>query len=532
MLIIMMALIGAVALIVVGLRRDKISLLILALCGSFITMLAGIVIYTAKIGGFSRNQQILLFLLPNIQQYLQYLPITLDVQGYAAAVGRCCFPCVLLLIALNYSMSTLVRRHIRKLRILAYFVVIWLVYYYPAVFRMGVRGRWKLQRFMGVMAMVWIMACLLLALCLLLHEYRSISIPYFKKNFRYILLSYISMAFLYIIYGLQDPAQIYQYYSLEFLWIWRGSYTAGIMYSISWAALILCSVFFVILGSVNLLRYTQITYHQDKESSPRIRSAENRETVSLQSRFDQTSLGASVFVHSMKNQLLANRILNKKLGQALKEESPDLEKIRGVAAQLNQLNESMVTRMEDLYRAIRTNSILLTPVSVREIAEAAMGRFHQKYPDRAAAVALCDEGLILADKEHLAEAVYNLLCNGQDAIAEAGRESVADLRLTIRRQRLYTVLEVHDNGKGISRTDRLKIYEPFYTSKNTSYNWGMGLYYVRNIVKSHYGTLRIESHPETGTSFFIMLPSYGTEDTEKRGGSRGKENKNSGRRGF
>ena len=51
MLIIMMALIGAVALIVVGLRRDKISLLILALCGSFIAMLAGIVIYTAKIGG-------------------------------------------------------------------------------------------------------------------------------------------------------------------------------------------------------------------------------------------------------------------------------------------------------------------------------------------------------------------------------------------------------------------------------------------------------------------------------------------------
>ena len=122
MLIIMMALIGAVALIVVGLRRDKISLLILALCGSFISMLAGIVIYTAKIGGFSRNQQILLFLLPNIQQYLQYLPITLDVQGYAAAVGRCCFPCVLLLIALNYSMSTLVRRHIRKLRVLVYFV--------------------------------------------------------------------------------------------------------------------------------------------------------------------------------------------------------------------------------------------------------------------------------------------------------------------------------------------------------------------------------------------------------------------------
>ena len=505
MLIIMMALIGVVALIVVGLRRDKISLLILALCGSFIAMLAGIVIYTAKIGGFSRNQQILLFLLPNIQQYLQYLPITLDVQGYAAAVGRCCFPCILLLISLNYSMSTLVRRHMRKLKILVYTVVIWLVYYYPAVFRLWVRGRGKLQNFMGVMAMAWIMVCLLLALFLLIHEYQSISIPYFKKNFRYILLSYISMAFLYLIYGLQDPAQIYQYYGLEFLWIWRGSYTAGIMYSFSWAALVLCSIFFVILGSVNLLRYTQITYNQDME------------TVYLQSKFDQTSLGASVFVHSMKNQLLANRILNKKLGRALNEDSPDLEKIRGVAAQLNQLNESMVTRMEDLYRAIHSNSILLTPVSVREIAEAAEGRFYQKYPDRKVTAEICDDGMILADREHLAEAVYNLLCNGQEAIAEAGREAGAELRLTIKRQRLYMVLEVHDNGKGISRTERLKICEPFYTSKNTSYNWGMGLFYIRNIVKSHYGTLRIESHPETGTSFFIMLPGYGTKDMEKRG---------------
>ncbi len=302
-------------------------------------------------------------------------------QGYAAAVGRCCFPCVLLLIALNYSMSTLVRRHIRKLRILAYFVVIWLVYYYPAVFRMGVRGRWKLQRFMGVMAMVWIMACLLLALCLLLHEYRSISIPYFKKNFRYILLSYISMAFLYIIYGLQDRADLPVLQPGVFVDLAGKLYGGNhVFHLLGGSDSLLC--IFVILGSVNLLRYTQITYHQDKESSPRIRSAENRETVSLQSRFDQTSLGASVFVHSMKNQLLANRILNKKLGQALKEDSPDLEKIRGVAAQLNQLNESMVTRMEDLYRAIRTNSILLTPVSVREIAEAAMGRFHQKYPDR------------------------------------------------------------------------------------------------------------------------------------------------------
>ena len=46
----------------------------------------------------------------------------------------------------------------------------------------------------------------------------------------------------------------------------------------------------------------------------------------------------------------------------------------------------------------------------------------------------------------------------------------------------------------------------------------MGLFYVRNIVKSHYGTLRIESHPETGDQFFIMLPRYGTKRYRRRGG--------------
>ena len=54
--------------------------------------------------------------------------------------------------------------------------------------------------------------------------------------------------------------------------------------------------------------------------------------------------------------------------------------------------------MEDLYRAILTNSILLTPVSVREIAEAAEGRFHQKYPDRKVTAEICDDGMILADR--------------------------------------------------------------------------------------------------------------------------------------
>ena len=74
-------------------------------------------------------------------------------------------------------------------------------------------------------------------------------------------------------------------------------------------------------------------------------------------------------------------------------------------------------------------------------------------------------------------------------------------------------LEIRDNGPGIPPERQGKIYDPFFTSKNTNYYWGMGLYYVRKIVRSHLGRLRLETG-ENGTSFFIMLPLYDPSERE------------------
>ena len=41
-----------------------------------------------------------------------------------------------------------------------------------------------------------------------------------------------------------------------------------------------------------------------------------------------------------------------------------------------------------------------------------------------------------------------------------------------------------------------------------NHNWGMGLYYVRAIVKGHLGILRVESREGKGSSFYILLPKY------------------------
>lgn len=136
-------------------------------------------------------------------------------------------------------------------------------------------------------------------------------------------------------------------------------------------------------------------------------------------------------------------------------------------------------------------------------------RFHKKYPLIQVKKELAANPLILVDKKPFCEALSNLLFNGYEAIVFAEREEV-ELSIHCYNERLYTVIEIKDNGIGINEKKLKKIFYPFYSSKNSKTNWGMGLYYVKETMKSHYGSIRVESKEGVGTSFFILLPRYGS----------------------
>lgn len=501
MLIIVLFLCLATSVIVAARRRDSLSLSLLGMSLSNSVMLTGVVIYIAKMGGTAAKQRVFLFLAPALQTWLQYLPLSMDKLGYLVAVGRCLFPLFALFAALETTMISAVRRRLKPLRLAACVVpLLSLVYYYPGVFRTVVRGRfWLLPQTMRI-SMAWIVLYLALALVLLFQEYRATTMPMFRRSFRYVLLSFASISALYLLYATKDPAQIYNMFISEYIRLGVTSYISPTLPALGWVVLGLCTVFFVILGSYGMVRYTQIDYDDDKQD------------LILQRKFDAAGMGISVFVHGIKNQLLSSRVLHKKLSRALAAEPPDLEGVRACAQALNSLNEGMLGRMDELYRTVKNNAISLTPVTVGAVAESAVERFHGKYPDQKVRLELETGRLVLADAGHLGEAVCNLLCNGYEAALQAGREEPC-VRLRCTAERMWTVLEIRDNGPGIPPERQGKIYDPFFTSKNTNYNWGMGLYYVRKIVRSHLGRLRLETG-ENGTSFFIMLPLYDPSERE------------------
>ena len=495
MLIIIIMLMAIVCLYVACVKKDSVSFLLLGLYLSFIVMFIGIIIYIAKSGGFSQSQRFFLFLIPEMQVRLQYLPISLDRVGYLVAVGRFTFPVLLLTIAMHYSMIPFIRKQLKRRKFLIVPTVLWLIYYYPKVFREVVKGKYLLQSFMIKFAFLWISLCIIGAIVLLVIEYRSITIPFFKRNFKWIVLSYLSITMLYGLYSIQDPAQIYQTYGADYMWIKGMSYTASAMSTLGWIGITCCGIFFIILGSFSLAHYTQVRILDEKNE------------VLLQHKFDMTNMGATVFVHSIKNQLLANRVLHKKINEALEEPDMDIEKLKTYTRRLHTLNEGMLNHMDELYKSIKNNAIYLVPISVEEPIAHAIIKFNEKYPDYDIQVNLQTKETILADEVHLSEAIYNLLINGYEAAREAHEEG-GEVEVSTYSERLYTVIKIKDNGKGLSKGEVGKIFEPFFTSKNTNYNWGMGLYYVKKIVKGHFGSLRVESIENKGTQMFMLLPKF------------------------
>ena len=77
----------------------------------------------------------------------------------------------------------------------------------------------------------------------------------------------------------------------------------------------------------------------------------------------------------------------------------------------------------------------------------------------------------------------------------------------------YVKLMVKDNGIGIPPDDLMRIFEPYFTTKEKHEGTGLGLAVVHGIVESHNGKIGVKSAPGAGTVFEVLIPAV--EDTIK-----------------
>ena len=112
---------------------------------------------------------------------------------------------------------------------------------------------------------------------------------------------------------------------------------------------------------------------------------------------------------------------------------------------------------------------------------------------------------IHADRIRLERILYNLLENA------VKYSSGGEIRVSAGKKARNLVVEVHDQGPGISTEDQARLFQPFQRTKRGDRDGiqgiGLGLLVCRSLVEAHGGKIWLESSPGQGTSFFFTLPS-------------------------
>lgn len=122
-----------------------------------------------------------------------------------------------------------------------------------------------------------------------------------------------------------------------------------------------------------------------------------------------------------------------------------------------------------------------------------------------------DIGPVYCSATEIQQVLLNLLRNAAQAMKSEEYGPPLDPEISIRlyRDEDYTVIQVTDNGPGMSEEVQRHIFEPFFTTKEIGKGTGLGLSVSYFIVKEHHqGVLEAESKPGEGTTFRIKLPIY------------------------
>ncbi len=115
-----------------------------------------------------------------------------------------------------------------------------------------------------------------------------------------------------------------------------------------------------------------------------------------------------------------------------------------------------------------------------------------------------DEHILSGDEQQLIQVFVNLINNASDASVNEETITISSVN-----DQDKIIIEVVDQGKGISDADKKQLFEPFFTTKEAGEGMGLGLSIVYNIIHDHGGDIKvvdnINNHHNRGSRFIISL---------------------------
>jgi signal transduction histidine kinase len=214
---------------------------------------------------------------------------------------------------------------------------------------------------------------------------------------------------------------------------------------------------------------------------------------------------AAAIAHEIRNPLnYINLTLDHLRSAFAPEEQSKRETFERLADQLKSEVARINRHITDFLKYSRPSALDLQPLDLRVQAEDALRVIAGQAAECGIEATLQEEGkvpLVVADKDSLRSVFTNLLMNSLEATdGEGGNVSIKLSAESVDRARV----EITDTGRGIAPEDIAKIFEPYYSTKETG--TGLGLAIVKKAIDDHGGSINVSSKEGSGTTFTIILP--------------------------
>ena len=239
-------------------------------------------------------------------------------------------------------------------------------------------------------------------------------------------------------------------------------------------------------------------------------TAELEKKSELEAKLQQAEKSAvvgrlgSAIAHEIRNPLNYINLTLDHLRSKFKPEEPDkaaaFGKLTGqLKAEVARINQ----QISDFLNYSRPATANLQPIDPRRVVEDSLRIVEAEAEEKHIKISLVEQENVseaMGDPEFLRSVFNNLFINAVQSMEGKG----GNLNVKISPEDGFVRFDIFDTGSGISTENLSKIFEPYFSTKETG--TGLGLAIVQKIVDIHNGTISVQSTEGGGTSFTVKLP--------------------------
>lgn len=229
-----------------------------------------------------------------------------------------------------------------------------------------------------------------------------------------------------------------------------------------------------------------------------------------------TSLGqlSAGIAHELNQPLNMIKMGSEFLDMAVNDQKPlSDESLREISREMSTQVDRATEIINHLREFGRKSDFSKEPIDINKPVRGVMSIMaHQLSLQNIVVTLELDDNLppVLAHVNRLEQVLFNLVTNARDAIQDKYNtleEGPRDVTIRTCRSHDRVAISVSDTGVGMSENVKEKIFDPFFSTKQTGMGMGLGLSISYGIIKDYDGTVDIESEEGVGTTFTLTFPS-------------------------